>query len=217
MMSEQEIKDQNRAFHIRTLATAITAITFLIITALYIVESKPQRYEVEASKELVEMSRNILRQQVGVTETIGNNDSPMIRQYLKSVNINYPQPYCMAGQYYCYYEANKVLGGSYKIPLPKSGVAIHAYSYAKANGNKTEFTVRVDDLLIWKRRRSWSGHVERVITVMKGGYYRLVGFNTMPQDIAGSQREGQGVHIRVRKVSRLGKLLFHGVAGVRVV
>lgn len=40
--------------------------------------------------------------QIGVRETLGKNDSPEIREYLKITNINFPAPWCAALVAYCF-------------------------------------------------------------------------------------------------------------------
>jgi len=51
--------------------------------------------------EILKLSYEILNNQVGTRELTGKNDGDVVK-YLKSVGLSSGNPYCMAGQYYCF-------------------------------------------------------------------------------------------------------------------
>jgi len=175
--------------------------------------SLPQtRYEVKSSSYMIDRSFLNLMDQVGVKEKTGRNDGKQIAEYLTSVGIYKPSSYCMAGQYWCFYIVD-----STKVPLSKSGVAIHSHSYAKKVGKKTAYKPQVHDLIVWKKFGGWQGHVERIIEVGKAGWVKTVGFNTS-NGKAGSQREGNGVFIRKRNIRyKIGSLNVLGLVGFKAI
>jgi hypothetical protein len=166
------------------------------------------RFEVETTCKMLDRSFLNLISQVGVKEKTGHNDGKQIAEYLKSVGIYKPASYCMAGQYWAFWKVDPD-----KVPLRKSGVAIHSFSYAKKVGRKTAYKPQINDLIVWKRFGSWQGHVERIIEVGKAGWVKTVGFNTS-NGKTGSQREGNGVFIRKRNIYyKIGRLNILGLVG----
>jgi len=169
------------------------------------------RYEVLADSCILIHSEQVAYWQVGVVEQ-KPNDSPEIRKYLQSVGINKPASYCAAGQYYCFYIASKNLYKS--IPIPKTAVANNIFNYGKKNGTKTIYEAKRHDLIVWRKRNSWQGHVERIIRVEKAGWVYTIGFNTSSGK--GNQRDGEGVYIRKRNIKHpLGRLQIRGLYGFR--
>ena len=159
------------------------------------------RYDLKADSRLVSESNLILAKQVGVKEKTGSNDGVQVERYLKSIGLNKGQPYCAAGQYYCYSEAAKRLGiDSKEIPAPKSGLARAFYWFGKKHGSKSKTnTIHKHSFMIWGYTNSNSGHIERVVSVGKLGWVKTIGFNTS-NGLKGSQREGNGVFFRKRNV-----------------
>jgi hypothetical protein len=174
------------------------------------------KYELETSEMLLRTSHFIALCQVGTVEDTGNNDGEQIAEYLRSVGIHSPAPYCMAGQYYCFYKAKQHLNIKTSIPIPRSGVANSAFNFAKKHGKKTEFKPQKHDLITWKSRHSWTGHVERIDVVGKAGWVYTIGFNTS-NGKTGSQRNGDGVFYRKRNIKHvLGRLYVRGLVGFKV-
>jgi hypothetical protein len=164
------------------------------------------RYELECDQELLKKSEEIARNQVGVLEKSNRNDGKRITEYLRSVGINSPAPYCAAGVYYCFCEAKDEVGGS--IPIVRSGVASKIYNEAKT-GKRSRYSPKRHDLIVWKRNKSWQGHIERIVEVGRRGWVTTVAFNV---------RKGnkEGVFYKRRNVFHpLGRLRILGLVGLR--
>ncbi len=178
-------------------------IIFILMTSCL---QSQMRYELECDKELLKKSEEIARNQVGVLEKSNRNDGKRIAEYLRSVGINSPAPYCAAGVYYCFCMAKDEVGGN--IPIVRSGVAIRIYFEAKA-GRKSRYSPERHDLIVWKRSKTWQGHIERIVEVGRGGWVRTVAFNV---------RQGgkEGVFYKRRNVFHpLGRLGILGLVGFR--
>ncbi len=155
-----------------------------------------QRYNVFVDSLLVEKSRDILFAQLGVREA-GRNRGEMVDVYNKVVGLPLGSPYCQAGQYYCYWKASRDLGRIYNnYPVPRNGMAISTFYLAKRTGEKSKYEASVDAFIVWKHREGASGHIERIIGVMKKGWVKTIGFNTGSQ----SQDDGEGVFEKKRNI-----------------
>lgn len=174
------------------LNSLLRLIAFLLLTQIGYSQVK---YEAIADTFLLEASKKIAEWNVGETE-LSPNWSPMIQKYLASVDIYKPASYCAAGQYYCFVEANKYFPKPKTIPIPKTAVANEIYNYGKKNGSKTIYEGKKHDFIVWRKRNSWQGHVERVIEVGKSGWVTTIGFNTG----SGNPRDGDGVYKRKRNI-----------------
>ncbi len=107
------------------------------------------KYSVDCPMELLLTSRIIAYQQVGVS----NNDSAMIKEYLASVRLKYPNPYCAAGQYYCFLKAMRITKFN-TIPIFRTGSAQLMFHRSKINGVKFKYSAEIDDLKSSKLERS---------------------------------------------------------------
>lgn len=116
--------------------------------------------------------------QIGEME-IKRNYSPKIMKYLNSVNLITPNPYCAAGQYYCFDEAAKSMKKNTKIPIYKTGSTRLMFNQAKNIGKKTKFTAEKDDLIVWKKGITQLGHIERIydIDANSKGWVTTIAFN----------------------------------------
>lgn len=191
----------------------------LLLLVLFMGEVKAQtRYEIPANGQLLDVSKNIMLENVGTKELTGNNDGEIIAFILASVGIYRPAPYCQAYVYFCFSEARYIIGKCgvlVDIPIPKSGVAQSSFNYAKKNGIKTNYTPKVNDLMVWKYSNSWAGHTERIFEVLDKGTVLTVGANTS-NGLNGSQREGNGIFKRKRNVKHpIGRLKLRGLVGFR--
>lgn len=171
------------------------------------------KYELKADKKLLEKSRSIMINQVGTLERNNRNDGDVLK-YLKLFNLSEGNPYCAAGQYYCFWKAVKELNLSKEyIPVPKSPMAIVYFNYAKQSGIKIKYAPNIDDLIIWRKPKTINGHIERVITVHKAGWVTTVGFNTS-KIINGKRKEG--VFYQRRNIYHpLGRLMIKGLIGFK--
>jgi len=191
-------------------------IQILIIVLLLFLspEIKSQtRHLLPSTKQLLDLSRSILMDQVGIVEKTNNNDGE-VEKYWRLMGFKTPQPYCAAGQYWCFYEACRVNSIPFSsISLRKTALAYGQFSHAKTNGVKVPFVPEVDDLLYWRHNTKVTGHVERIIAIRRAGWVRTVGMNTASGN-GGDQRDGGGVYIRNRNVrSPLGRMAVIGTIG----
>ena len=190
----------------------LLSVSLLITTAEFVPLRSQERYEIRCNNALLLKSEQYAKSQIGVTERTGHNDGPQISAYLKSVGINFPAAYCYAGQYWCFDQAAKDL--KMKNPLPKSGMANSAFAHARKHGRKTKYIAHRHDLITWKVRKGWSGHIERIISVSENGNVQTIGFNTS-KGTSGSQSNGGGVYVRYRNIYHpLSRLLrIRGLVG----
>lgn len=163
------------------------------------------------NRDLIVKSREVLYDQVGVRE-VGNNNGERVSEYLRSVGLGVGNPYCYAGQYYCFYKGIKLLNLPLEaMPIPKTGLANNVFDYAQKRGLKTKYGANIDDLIVWRYDKKISGHVERCISKSSPtGQVKTIGFNTGD----GDQREGQGVFIKIRNIkTKLGRMMVRGLVG----
>lgn len=152
------------------LCICVLAFLFLAFISL----KSQTKYNLPTTKKLIDISREIALNQIGEME-IKANYSPQIMKYLNSVNLNSPNPYCAAGQYYCFAEANKIINtntnsntntkSNLNIPIYKTGSTRLMYNKAKINGHKTRYLAAKDDLIVWKKGITQFGHLERIYSI----------------------------------------------------
>jgi hypothetical protein len=93
-----------------------------------------------------------------------------------------------------------------KNPLSKTGLAWQLWkdslkSPYRLNRLITSPTPEIGDIVVWKWTASYQGHVGRIINIIKTDFVQLVEFNTS-NGMYGSQREGDGVFIRTRDLTK---------------
>ncbi len=179
----------------------------LIFLALFSAQSN-HKYNLECRQDILQTSEKIMLLQVGKVETPLNRGIAEI--YLSSVGLGAGNPYCAAGQYYCYLEAVKELNFSkYLIPFARTGLSRKILSDAAYKGIQTIYQPCRNDFIIWRViGSSWQGHIERVISVGKAGWVTTVGFNVKLTD------GKEGVAIKKRNIYHLiGKLKVAGIVG----
>jgi hypothetical protein len=166
-------------------------------------------YELPCDTELLIVSERIALTQIGVRE-VGNNRGE-VAKYLTSVGLNEGHPYCAAGVYWCFSEATKELKMSNSaIPIKRTAVANGVLNDAIRRGKLVEKPIAKHDLLVWKSKSSWQGHIERVIEAKSKGIVKTIAFNVRLKD-------GEGVGIKTRYISHpLGKLMLRGVVKFEV-
>lgn len=185
---------------------------FTIITLLIFILplNATRKYELYCDKELLEKSEILLKSQIGVKEAKGKNDGPQVEKYLHSVGLKKGNPYCAAGQYWCFAEAKNYINKPVLIPLPKTGLANAMFDYAERKGKPSDYYANRHDLLVWVKGSSRFGHIERIIDLKNGGWVVTVGFNTSP----GNAREGDGVYVRYRHIlNPLSLMIVRGIIG----
>lgn len=173
-----------------------------------------EKFVLDCKGELLDESRAILMRQIGTLEKSNRNDGPAIEKYLAAVGLNKGSAYCVAGQYYCFRQAAKNLGLSPGcIPLPKTGLSLELFRYAKRNGASVPCLFSQDDLVVWIKSKSIHGHTERIVSVRRKGWVETIGFNTRRYD-ASKRRWIEGVFRWKRNLLHpLGRFYLLGIVG----
>jgi hypothetical protein len=163
------------------------------------------KYELPCDRQLLHKSRTIALGEVGVRETGQNRGD--VAKYLKAIGLSGGYSYCAAGVYWCFDSSAVALGLSKSaIPIAKTGVANEMLNDAMKRGTKISRRISENDLLVWKSKRSWNGHIERVIKVQDKGIVQTVGFNVRLPD------GEEGVAIKTRFLNhRLGRMFLRGI------
>lgn len=169
------------------------------------------KYVVPCRADIFHKSMEILNSSVGIKEKTGRNDGPAIEAMLASVGRRRGDAWCAAFQYYAFARAVTMLGyTSQEIPIARTGLANGIYNFAAKSGRRDAFAPRYGDLLVWKNRGSYSGHIERIIAVHAGGYVTTIGGNTGGISFS----DGDGVYKKRRNVrSPIGRMLVRGLVG----
>lgn len=205
----------------------------------YISLKSQTKLVVVSDKKVLELSEKLALKQIGEKE-IKPNYSPKILEYLNSVGLNSPNPYCAAGQYYAYCKAVDSLNQSYKykkytIPIYKTASTRIMYNKAKSLGQKVSFKAEKHDLIFWKRGNTIFGHVERVyevekvkinyinnqnnrIKLMQTGWVKTIAFNTdcSNEVFRNNSTKQEGVCLKRRNIYHiLGRLSVLGLIGFK--
>jgi hypothetical protein len=188
----------------------------IMLFALMIIPSRVQcleKYELFCQQRLLEVSYKIMMNQVGTVEK-GRNSGPGINKYQESAGIGDGQPYCAAGQYYCFMAAACELHLDQKeIPIRRTGLANSMYDNAKFKGRRGRSGTVLHDLVVWRKINSKSGHIERVINSGRCGWVTTVGFNTSRFDPKTNLRiEGVFIHRR-NLLQPLSRMPLRGIIG----
>ena len=152
-------------------------------------------------------------------ELTNKNDGEHIKLYMDSVNLDYKKqyPYCAAGQYYCFYSVNN---STTDVPILKSASANGIYDYARKKGTVQKldsYIPKIDDLIVWIKKGTYTGHIERVIKIIDKNTVETVGFNTNSGH-SGSQRDGGGNYVRTRYLNKkLGTMNVRGIISFEVI
>lgn len=164
-------------------------------------------------KCLLEVSLDSAKAQVGVCELTGHNNGAMIEKYLSSVNLKRGNPYCAAGQYWCFWAAAIDLDiGINNIPIKRTGLANDMMNDALSNGKKSAFRPQKHDLLVWRKGKTSFGHIERIFHVQSGGWVQTIAFNTSSHTI--DQKHIEGVFFKRRNVYHsLSRMAVRGLIG----
>lgn len=168
------------------------------------------KFELNCSKPLLIKSMEIGLQQVGTTELTNHNDGD-VAKYLNSVGLAVGNPYCAAGQYYCFAQAAALLRINQSfIPIPKTGLANEIYNFGMKKGNLVRYSASIHDLIIWRRGNTPFGHIERIIEVMDKGNVRTLAFNVA------DEFGRQGVFVKKRNIYHpIHRLKIRGLIGFR--
>jgi hypothetical protein len=174
--------------------------------------SASQKYLLFCRRDLLEMSESVAIAQAGVLEESGPNRGSTISLYLASVGLGPGQPYCAAGQYWCFYQSCRALHLPFgTIPIMRTGSANRMFDHAASFGRLAAFSPQRHDLVVWRKPNSRQGHVERIISVGRKGWVKTIAFNTSSP---GSGTKAQGVFIKRRNLYHfLGRMFVRGLIG----
>lgn len=168
------------------------------------------KFELPCKTTLLEKSLQVGLKQIGTVEKSNRNDGE-VEKYLLAVGLTKGNPYCAAGQYYCFSVAANLLGiGENAIPIPKSGLANAIYNYAMANGTKKPYRAAMHDLIVWRRGNTLFGHIERIIEVLDKGNVITLAFNVA------NEVGREGVFAKKRNIyNPFRRLKIRGLIGFR--
>lgn len=169
------------------------------------------KFEVSCINDLLVTSYEIGLQQVGTIEKSNRNDGDVLK-YLYSVGLTAGNPYCAAGQYFCFAEAVRKLNlTTQTIPIPRTGLANAIFDYCKNTGKKVNYVAAKHDLIIWRRGSTPFGHIERIIDVQKKGNVRTLAFNVSDiNGIEGVFVKKRNIHHPIRRLKIRGLIGFKG-------
>lgn len=147
---------------------------------------------------LIQSAIQIALSYVGEKEDpAGSNSSQKIDLVQSSFNYNKVQ-YCALFSQYIYKVSCKLFG--IEFPFPGTASSQTLYEWAKKNNcaSNNFSELQVGDIIIWRKRKLWQGHVGVVVDVdfMNEVFYTVEG-NTSNSDF-GSQRDGDGIYKRKR-------------------
>jgi hypothetical protein len=146
----------------------------------------------------------VVRREIGVLEDPpGSNWGPRVQEYLASVGLNFPAPWCAAFLYWCFQEAAQQLGR--RNPVVKTGSVMAHWrntpgkKIAQKDAVNNPALVRPGHIFIMDFGGG-KGHTGLVESV-EGGFLQVAEGNT---NEAGG-REGVGVFRRSRKIASINK------------
>lgn len=167
-------------------------------------------YELHCDEQLLTTSERYALSQIGTMEQKGNRGE--VGKYLATVGLGEGYPYCAAGVYWSFSKGAEELGmPKSAIPIERTAVANGIYNHAKRNGRLVSRDIARHDLIVWKSKNSWSGHIERVLRTKRKGIVETIGFNV-------KTKGGEGVAVKTRFVNHpLGLLMMRGIVTFRKV
>lgn len=167
-------------------------------------------YELDCDERLLTTSERYGLSQIGVMEEKNNRGE--VGKYLASVGLGEGYPYCAAGVYWSFSKAADELGmPTSSIPIKPTAVANEVYNHTKRVGRLVNRDIARHDLIVWKSKNHWSGHIERVLRTKRKGIVETIGFNVKTNG-------GEGVGVKTRFVNHpLGRLMMRGVVTFRKV
>jgi hypothetical protein len=159
----------------------------LLLVGAYTVNASPVDSGNDEKQILREKVALTYSAQIGVRETLGSNDSPEIRQYLKSTNLSAPAPYCAAMVSYCF-----TVNG---IKNPKSAWSPNWFPKANLVNCKSSPPLQADVFGVWYNNLNRIAHVGFIDQwPREGDHFISVEGNTNDN----GSREGNGVYKKRR-------------------
>jgi len=193
----------------------IISIVTLLFCMFFINIEAATKYEVSIDPKLLNKSKEVLMEQVGVKEKTGHNDGKEVEYYLNTVGRQKGDAWCAALQYAVFYIACKILNLPLSfIPIERTGLANGIFNTAVEEGVAVSYKSKDNDLIVWRHGGTNRGHIERIIEVRGGGWVTTIGGNTSS---AGSQDEGEGVYKKRRNIQHpLSRMMVRGLIGFRI-
>ena len=190
----------------------------LMIMISYPNISYPARYQIDIDECLQKKAYEIASGEVGVTEKTGRNDGPRVEAYLRVTGLGKGYPYCAAGISWSYLQAAKSLNKTKSfIPFPITAGSQVVYNHVKSVGVQTKNIPSDGDMLVWRKKSSYNGHIAMIDSIGEKGWVYTIEFNTSSSN-RGNQRDGGGVHRKKRNVLHpLGRMMVRGIVGLRSV
>jgi hypothetical protein len=204
--------NEEKKMKIKTKLMVLISILLLLIPIInsekLVCQSK---YVLMCDSLLLEKSQEICFMQIGTKEKTNNNDGE-VEKYLKLFGLAKGNPYCAAGQYYCFEQACDELKISHsKIPIIKSALAQKIFNDAIKKGKKEKFMPNIHALIVWKKGNTAFGHIERIIKIHNAGWVETIGFNT---STIINRKKTEGVFKQKRNIFHpLGRLKIKGMIG----
>ncbi|MFN3195811.1 MAG: hypothetical protein ACE364_07685 [Chlorobiota bacterium] len=161
-------------------------------------------YELDCDERLLTTSERYAMSQIGTMEKKSNRGE--VGKYLATVGLGEGYPYCAAGVYWSFSKAVEELGlPQSAVPIKRTAVANEVFNGAKRRGKLVKRDIARHDLIVWKSKNHWSGHIERVLRTKRKGIVETIGFNV-------KTKGGEGVAMKTRFVNHpLGRLMMRGV------
>ena len=174
------------------------------------------KYIFRCREDVLVLSESIALSEAGTIEN--KNNSGEVEKYLKSAGLSKGQPYCAAGQYYCFAEAVRILHLPVQlIPIKKTGNANQMFEHGIQNEIKSKYVLSKHDLIVWRKGKSKRGHIERVIIPGKAGWATTVGFNVRIY-APYKYKYVEGVFIMQRNIYHpLNRMKVRGIIGFTVI
>lgn len=134
---------------------------------------------------------------VGITETHGNNRSPVIDRWNRAVGVPLGSPYCASAV------SAWLTSAHAQLPRMRSARARGFISVRAIEANRVlrgECTVEAGDIIIWQR--AGGGHIGIAAERWSGSHGKVIEANTSSGK-RGSQWNGDGIWIRERRITPL--------------
>ncbi len=174
-----------------------------------------KRYEIPCNGLLLQEAIAIMYNQVGIYEATGRNDGE-VNKYTQLLGLRGNYAYCAAGIWWCFEQARRKLCLPKRFhPLPATAVANEMFAFAIRQGKQTNYYPCTYDLIVWKQKNSFRGHIECVVEVLAAGFVRTIAFNSSSV-VEGKKYEG--VFFQKRNILHpLSRMKVRGLIGFSVV
>lgn len=182
---------------------------FALVLGGFMLACGQARYVVPCSARLRTASMDSLRKFVGIKEATGRNDGPQVANMLRHVGIRTPASWCAA----CAVTRFDTARGRERLPIARTALANGIYNEGKRRGKFGGLNVvKVGDCPVWRHPGTPFGHIGAGVVKVKWPFMWGIEGNTS-SGARGSQSNGGGCYLRVRRIGRLGGMEFRGCIG----